>query len=71
MNITIHNKTFAYNDNTTFSIQVGKGKGSYKDKYVFVGKLNQALFYYQCINIGNGYKKRFLLDGKVLVRAFS
>jgi hypothetical protein len=71
MNITIHNKTFAYNDNTTFSIQVGKGKGSYKNKYVFVGKLNQALFYYQCINIGNGYKKRLLIDNQVVSRVCS
>jgi hypothetical protein len=71
MNITIHNKTFSCNEHTTFSIQVGKGKGSYKDKYVFVGKLNQALFYYQCINIGNGYKKRLLIDNQVVSRVCS
>jgi hypothetical protein len=71
MEITINNKTFTCNQETHFAIQVGKGKSAYKDRYVFVGDLKKALFYYRCINIGYGYKKRLLLDKKVVSRAFS
>lgn len=52
-------KRIAYTDHTVFRVQVGKGsKGSYKDKYTFIGNLGLALNYYKCINIGHGYKKR-------------
>ncbi len=71
MEITINNKTFICNNETHFCIQVGKGKSAYKDRYVFVGDLNKALFYYRCINIGYGYKKRLMIDKKVVSRAFS
>jgi hypothetical protein len=71
MEITINNKTFQCNDETHFCIQVGKGKSAYKDRYLFVGDLNKALFYYRCINIGYGYKKRLMIDKKVVSRAFS
>jgi len=71
MEITINNKTFTCNDDTHFVIQMGKGKSAYKDRYVFVGDLEKALFYYRCINIGYGFKKRLLIDKKVVSRAFS
>jgi hypothetical protein len=71
MEITINNKMFICNNETHFCIQVGKGKSAYKDRYVFVGDLNKALFYYRCINIGYGYKKRLMIDKKVVSRAFS
>jgi len=28
----------------------------------------QAYFYYRCINIGNGYRKRLSLNGKTVMR---
>lgn len=28
----------------------------------------QAYFYYRCINIGNGYRKRLLFNGKTVLR---
>jgi len=73
MEITINNKTFQCNEETHFCMQMGKGKSAYKDRYVFVGvgELEKALFYYRCINIGYGYKKRLVIDKKVVSRAFS
>ena len=71
MEININNKKFIINDKTRFCIQMGKGRSAYKDRYVFVGELEKALFYYRCINIGYGYKKRLLINQKVVTRAFS
>lgn len=52
----------AYTSDTVFLVQVGRGpKGSYSTRYRFVGDLHRAAFYYECINIGNGYKKRLLM----------
>lgn len=51
----------AYTPETTFLVQVGKGKSSYGTRYVFTGDLRAAVQYYNCINIGNGYKKRLLM----------
>jgi hypothetical protein len=57
-----------------YLVQVGKGsKSSYKTRYSF-SELKEALFYYRCINIGNGYKKRLLapsLKKPLIARAFS
>jgi len=60
---TVNGKRIAYDsDYTEFLVQVGKGtKGSYKTRYSFIGKLNQAVMYYNAINIGNGYKKRLYM----------
>ena len=45
---------------TKFLVQVGHGpKGSYKTRYSFTDQ-DQASFYYVCINIGRGYKKRLV-----------
>lgn len=58
----LNGKKIAYSSETQFIVQVGKGpKGSYKTRYTFKGNLAQAVFYYNCINIGNGYKKRLLM----------
>lgn len=57
-----------------YVVQVGKGKGSYSNRYTFpLDESSQAAFHYRCINIGNGYKKR-LIDtstNKVLAREAS
>ncbi len=60
---TVNGKRIAYDSAyTEFLVQVGKGtKGSYKTRYSFIGKLNQAVMYYNAINIGNGYKKRLYM----------
>jgi Na+-transporting NADH:ubiquinone oxidoreductase subunit NqrC len=67
----LNGKKVVYNNNTTFFIQVGKGKSSYKTKYAVRGSFGTAFTYYLGINIGNGYKKRFLMEKKVLDRRFS
>jgi hypothetical protein len=74
--IKINGREFQYSDSTNFLIQVGKGeKGAYATRYSFTGDLGKASFYYQCINIGNGYKKRLVMDNNgcksLIVRALS
>ena len=54
-------KRIAYHSTTQFLVQVGKGKSSYRTKYVIKGNLSQAVMYYNGINLGNGYKKRLLM----------
>ena len=74
--IKINGRDFSYSDSTTFLVQVGKGeRGSYNTRYSFTGDINKAAFYYQCINIGNGYKKRLVMENNgskcLIVRALS
>jgi len=57
---TLNGKRIAYTDQTDFIVQVGKGKGSYRTRYKFTGDLSSAVFHFNCLNIGNGYKKRLL-----------
>lgn len=55
-------KMVAYCSETKFLVQVGRGpKGGYKTSYSFKGDLAKAVFYYNCINIGRGYKKRLTM----------
>jgi hypothetical protein len=68
----LDDKRIAYGSETTFYVETGKGsKGSYRVRYSFKGDLAKAVFYYRCINIGNGYKKRLTMEGKVLAKAAS
>jgi hypothetical protein len=69
-------KRIAYCDTTEFLVQVGRySKGAYRTRYRFMGKLGQAVAYYNAINIGNGYKKRLYMPScskhPILARAFS
>ncbi len=58
----LNGKKIAYSSETEFVVQIGRGsKGSYKTRYVFKGELGKAVFYYDSINIGRGYKKRLLM----------
>ena len=51
-------KKLAFSSETEFLVQVSKKKGAYKTRYSFKGNLAQAVWYFNCINIGNGYNKR-------------
>lgn len=71
---TLDGKRIAYTDDTTFEVQVGRGKSGYTTRYSFKGNLHQAVLYYRGINIGKGYKKRLVMPDAirpVLARAFS
>jgi hypothetical protein len=70
----LNGRKIAYSDQTEFLVQVGKGSGAYKTRHTIKGTLNLAVHYFNCINIGNGYKKRLLMPSSpkpVLARAFS
>lgn len=85
ISVELDGKKIALSGHETFEVQVGRGpKGSYKTRYSFntgggndkgaLLCLKEALFYYRCINIGNGYKKRLVcreFNKPVLARAFS
>lgn len=54
-----------------YHVQVGKGRGSYTNKYSFQ-KLNLALRWYYCIVCHSGGKKRVIDEnGKVIERFIS
>lgn len=72
--VELNGKKIAYHSDTEFLVQVGKGSGSYKTRYSFKGNLHQAVFYFNGINIGNGYKKRLVMPSSpkpVIARQFS
>jgi len=72
--IELDGKRIAYTDMTEFFVQVGRGKGAYKTRYKITGNLSQAVWYYRCINVGNGYKKRLYVptfNKPLLARQFS
>jgi hypothetical protein len=69
--ITINNKSYQVTSATKYQVQVGKDKSHYENVYVFIGQPWQACGYYRGINIGKGYKKRLLVDGKVAARCES
>lgn len=71
---TLDGKHIGYHSGTVFQVQVGRGKSSYKNRYLIVGNLGQAVMYYNGINIGNGYKKRLIcrdFNKPVIARQFS
>lgn len=72
---TLNNKKIAYSNETIFEVQIGRySKGSYKTRYSIKGDLGRAVFYYNGINIGNGYKKRLYcssMNRPILDRQFS
>lgn len=44
-------------------VQVRKDKGAWQTRYSFEGKGVEAVKYYSGINVGAGYRKRFVVDG--------
>jgi hypothetical protein len=70
----LNGKKIAYTTETLFEVQVGKDNSAYKTRYSFIGDLAKAVYYFNAINIGNGYKKRLLcrtFNKPVLARVFS
>lgn len=52
-------------------VQVGKGKGHYRDRYL-LNSQGAAERYYDCLNTHSGHKKRLVApDGKVVRRYIS
>lgn len=62
-----------YTSDVVFTVEVGRGRGKYDRRGVFVGDLPRAVMFYNCINIGRGHKKRLVMGpGRtVLARADS
>jgi len=67
----LNGKKIVYSPETMFYVEVGKGKSSYKPRTSVKGNLAQAVMHFNCINIGSGYKKRLLMNDKVIARHFS
>lgn len=67
----IDGKRIAYSSETEFYVQVGRYKSAYRTKYTIKGSLGQAFFCYRALNIGNGYKKRLLMNDRTLARTTS
>jgi len=70
----LNGKKIAYSSETLFEVQIGKGSSSYKTRYSFTGDLGKAVFHYNCLNIGHGYKKRLraqALNKPILARQSS
>ena len=53
-----------------FHIQVGRYRGEYLTRFALDNE-NQAVVLYGAINIGRGYKKRLIHNGKVINRNVS
>lgn len=73
---TIDGKMIAYCSETEFIVQVGKGRGKYKNVATFKGErgLGQAILTYKGLNVHSGHKKRLFVPSfnkPVLARLFS
>lgn len=51
-----------------YEVQVAKQGGTYKTKLA-TNKKGQALMHYEGWNVGKGYRKRILLNGKTVQRS--
>lgn len=59
--INIDGKEWIYGADDFWLVEVGKGpKGGYQARYSLETPY-RGMWYYNCINIGNGYKKRLSL----------
>ncbi len=65
---TLDGKKIGYCTETEFTVQIGKGKGSYRVKYSFRGQFGRAVLHYNGLNVHSGYKKRLVMNDKVLAR---
>lgn len=58
----LDDRSLAYTSETVFRVQVGRGRGAYRDKYRIVGDLAQAVLFYNGINCRAPYKARLYSD---------
>lgn len=71
--VNIDGKDFVYNAGDVWKVEVGKGeKGGYHSRYT-LDTPHSAMFYFNGINIGRGFKKRLSLiqNGKKVTVAKS
>lgn len=54
----------------TYLVQIGRNKGVYKTRWSFNNE-TQAMMYYISVNVFNGYKKRLVKNGTVVLRTLS
>lgn len=54
--------------NKEYKVQSRSAKGKYETR-ITTKNWNQAVLYYNMINIGNGYRKRLLVDGKKYIKS--
>ena len=60
MTVNIDGKDYTYSEGDIWNVEVGKGSGSYKVRYS-LDTPQKAMRYFNCINIGRGFKKRLTL----------
>ena len=59
--VNIDGKDYTYSEGDTWSVEVGRWeKGSYRGRYSLETP-QKAMWYFNAINIGRGYKKRLSL----------
>ena len=67
-------RRIAYSSDTEFLVQIGRGRGSYRTKFVIHGDLPRAVLLFNAVNIGYGHKKRLVswgMNRPILARQFS
>lgn len=70
--IHIDDKQYEVSDNSIISIQTGKGKSAYKTiAECGIRRLGFVFTHYEGLNVHSGYKKRLILDGKIVHRVLS
>lgn len=53
----------AFHKDSKIFVQIAKGKNAYKNRYGFLAcEFGMAVFHYNAINIGNGYRKRLYCE---------
>ncbi len=74
-NYELDGRKICFHKDNVIKVEIGKGDRGYKTHSTFEAKdFGQAVWLYNGINIGNGYKKRMICDSlnkKLLARAFS
>lgn len=62
-NYNFNGKNISFHEDSIIKVQIGKGSSAYKESYSFsAADFSKAVMHYNCINIGNGYKKRLYCD---------
>lgn len=58
----LNGKKLIFHKDSTILVQLGKGKSSYRTRYSFkASEFSKAVFYFNCLNVGKGYKKRLIV----------